>query len=1379
MLFTTNSPFSFVKSGLGYCSQQASTVAASAVKYTANFAKILTFGVSELLPDWRVKSISSVIAQATEHGSAILDLGVERGEVFIEITKNERGQRVFTATGGMLEPVVFTESPKEARKAVWEARVSEYLVGCIDENTTEDYGAIGRRWKGAHFFQLKTYLAEQGIWEKEGDQVTLSLPDDDEELVFSAPYAEQKAEIALKYLYHRKRTPIEEEASRGLDFITHLFVGSMAVSGPLFAPWVGREPPILERNPQRDSCSLPQNLLSAATAGATTMLAVSNPTAAFIATVLALSSKGEAFSIDGYSNDATIMANARKADAAARQTIARRTSPITVVNPLPALSTNPGFPISLPINLPTYFSISTFDDNLDLTQSQVNGSLPSNWLSLGMGPITLQKAFSYGTSLEFFDIIVQGTIGYVAAGYCVLTLDLSNLNNPIVLGQYTVFATLMCISGTEIYVADSSTQTVTVLNAANPSNITLKSTLNFAQPIYGMTMNNGELYVKQIKAYQTSNVTVLNTTSASGPTEEFSVSWSSPFAGGSTYYVNVYGPTVYVGDIGPGEAPQVRVFNKTSTNMTLTTIIPNVLPSNVVINGRYLYTLTLSGLATYDNINPSNPVLIQTAAAGSATSAYLLLEGSFLYVFTGDTGVFVFSLLNPANPTLATFFATISSAVQGAMCQNTLLVSDLNVGITIFNLNQRTFSGTTNNPGLYLPQITATDDLGNSVTQTVPVHVGPIPTTSIPDQQVYVGNSTMFTFAPFPYPGATFTYTATLANGDPLPGFISFNSSAQMFLVAPSTGTQGTYTVKVTGDDGYGGTASTTFNVVVPDRTPYAGQPLANQTAISGSVFQYVLPSNTFGDADNDLLTLNAAIQGTLAAQQGTSTQLPGWLGFDPVLRTFTGSPFGKGVYTIIVTATDPFGKQASESFTITVPPSAPQVDNPIGTQTASVGNPFSYIVNTNTFFSADKLPLTLSSGSLPAGIRFDNSTNTFYGTPQTAGSSTIVLTATDTDNLSVTTSFILNVLGAPGVNPPVLAVSIPNLDVKAGVPFNYTFDSNTFVDPANLTMTYKATTVGGGPLPTGVTFNSATRTFTGTLPSAQTLTVSVYATDPFGGFAVCTFNIIAVQSTPPIVLNPLPDTTATVGAAFIYPIPPDTFTDLNMDPININIFHEGDLALPSWIHWDPKTMTVTGTPGPEDTNTYQIKVVTVNVWATNDVGSAKTSFNINVGGDSTGATLIKYIFSVGALTLLYKAYQERAFVWNFFNKSKYKRDTQNASIGEQFYRKLELGFIDIKKIKVHGNGNRLPLPPGLIHSGDSISGTPLPGTKGYYTITVVDRKGYNNERFDLIIRDSLGAPEKYVSTIDYLTALPSRAWRYIKNPKANTKTKQVELDNY
>ncbi|MFY8094218.1 MAG: putative Ig domain-containing protein, partial [Niveispirillum sp.] len=102
--------------------------------------------------------------------------------------------------------------------------------------------------------------------------------------------------------------------------------------------------------------------------------------------------------------------------------------------------------------------------------------------------------------------------------------------------------------------------------------------------------------------------------------------------------------------------------------------------------------------------------------------------------------------------------------------------------------------------------------------------------------------------------------------------------------------------------------------------------------------------------------------------------------------------------------------------------------------------------------------------------------------------------------------------MAAPRLDRPIV-----DQTATEGRNFTLTFPANTFsdADPGQ-TLTYTATLLSGGALPNWLSFNAATRTFTGTPPTnSPDITVRLTARDPTGQTARDEFVIATPSSTP------------------------------------------------------------------------------------------------------------------------------------------------------------------------------------------------------------------------------------------------------------------------
>ena len=160
----------------------------------------------------------------------------------------------------------------------------------------------------------------------------------------------------------------------------------------------------------------------------------------------------------------------------------------------------------------------------------------------------------------------------------------------------------------------------------------------------------------------------------------------------------------------------------------------------------------------------------------------------------------------------------------------------------------------------------------------------------------------------------TLTFSATLADGSPLPAWLAFDGAT--FSGTPDNADVGSVEVEVTATDRGGLSVADAFmlNVANINDAPVLINPILKQWIADGGSFNFELPADTFNDIDaGDTLSY--------AAAQADGTALPAWLAFDAVTRTFSGMPDEAdiGTTSIIVTARDGSSATVSDSFDLTV----------------------------------------------------------------------------------------------------------------------------------------------------------------------------------------------------------------------------------------------------------------------------------------------------------------------------------------------------------------------------------------------------------------------------------------------------------------------------
>ncbi|MBC3841204.1 hypothetical protein GXW82_15560 [Streptacidiphilus sp. 4-A2] len=170
------------------------------------------------------------------------------------------------------------------------------------------------------------------------------------------------------------------------------------------------------------------------------------------------------------------------------------------------------------------------------------------------------------------------------------------------------------------------------------------------------------------------------------------------------------------------------------------------------------------------------------------------------------------------------------------------------------------------------------------------------------------------------------------------------------------------------------------------------------QTATAGSAAS--LQVNAADSASGQTLTYSAT--GLPAGMSISSSGL------------ISGTPTTSGTDSVIVTATDSTGASGSAAFSYTVNPASGAdtvtLANP-GSQTATVGTAAS--LQLSGADSASGQALAYSATGLPPGLSIGSASGLISGTPTTAGTYNVALTADDTTGASASTSFTWTVNAA------------------------------------------------------------------------------------------------------------------------------------------------------------------------------------------------------------------------------------------------------------------------------------------------------------------------------------------------------------------------------
>ena len=364
--------------------------------------------------------------------------------------------------------------------------------------------------------------------------------------------------------------------------------------------------------------------------------------------------------------------------------------------------------------------------------------------------------------------------------------------------------------------------------------------------------------------------------------------------------------------------------------------------------------------------------------------------------------------------------------------------------------------------------------LGNAVDRSCTIAfavASPLALESIANQNVERGASYSQTLPEATGGEGTITYTITLDNARGL----AVNNDSRVISGTPTSN----------------GVINVTYTATDSDTPPMS----QTQTFTITVTEPLVAPSFSDDTGDAQAWTTGAAITSiTVPTATGhptpTYTQvgsLPTGLSFNGSTRVISGTPTASGTGTIRIRATN---SQGSDDWTVAYsitdpPPEAPVFADDTGTAQAwTTGVAITSIsVPTATGFP---VPSYTSTG-LPAGVSFDPNTRVISGTPTSAGSGTITISATNaggTDDWTVAYSTTND--------PPVFSPASGNARTWR---LNTTNVNFTVPNPGgNPSPSYTAT-----GLPAGVTFNANTRVVSGIPTALSSGTITIRATNAGG----------------------------------------------------------------------------------------------------------------------------------------------------------------------------------------------------------------------------------------------------------------------------------------
>ena len=248
-----------------------------------------------------------------------------------------------------------------------------------------------------------------------------------------------------------------------------------------------------------------------------------------------------------------------------------------------------------------------------------------------------------------------------------------------------------------------------------------------------------------------------------------------------------------------------------------------------------------------------------------------------------------------------------------------------------------------------------------------------------------------------------------------------------------------------------------------------------------------------------------------------------------------TVTPLAEGASTVTVTATDPDGLSAAQSFTVTViPPAnrAPERVGVLGPLTIGLGDPAAAVDVRRAFRDPDGDVLTYGAvSSAPSVASVVAADARLTVTAVAEGTAVVTVTATDPDGLSASQSFTVTV-NPPANRPPEAVGVLGPLTIGLDDPAAAVDVRRAFRDPDDDVLTYAA--VSSAPSVAAVAVSGGVVAVTPA--GAGTALVTVTATDAAGS------NTAATQTFRVRVVRPFTDHPIVPG---VTPVRAVHFTEL------------------------------------------------------------------------------------------------------------------------------------------------------------------------------------------------------------------------------------------
>lgn len=484
----------------------------------------------------------------------------------------------------------------------------------------------------------------------------------------------------------------------------------------------------------------------------------------------------------------------------------------------------------------------------------------------------------------------------------------------------------------------------------------------------------------------------------------------------------------------------------------------SALPASTIINSVATTAGPVGGTVSY-NLVTSTATYTHTATNCS--------NGSFSYGGTGLSGsattsrAVTITVNAPTAPTVSASTANIAynsgAAIAipltlGGGTANSLIVGALSGGAGTLNASGTSLTYTASATTYAASQTFSVQAVGpcaNSAPATITLNVATPPAPVITSAASTTGTG-----------GQAFSFNVTASNAPTsfaatgLPTGLSINTTTGAITGTPTV--SGAFTAMVTATGPGGTSAAQALSINIGLATPVITSALT-ASGTSGAAFTYTITANNLPASFN-------------------ATGLPTGLNINTTTGVISGTPVVAvgGPVNITISATNTAGTD-TETLVLTISLSAPTITS-AATASGTVGSPFTFSITATDF------PSSYAATGLPAGLAINTTTGVISGTPTTAGTSNVNVSATNGSGTANQVLVITVVLLPPTITSAATATGTTT------VAFSYQ------ITGSNSPTSYSAT-----GLPAGLSINTTTGLISGTPTAAGTSSVTIGATNASG----------------------------------------------------------------------------------------------------------------------------------------------------------------------------------------------------------------------------------------------------------------------------------------